>query len=285
MNEREARNRTLWLLAMIAAIIVAAILLSTKAHANLIANPSFETLGGGSAWFDTVNYGHDRDDPWNWRPTDGGGNMPDGRIAMIYDAVNTPNPNPCWFWTKANIPAGRYSLSFKAKWVKWKASAFAIRIQVDGYQQEFPLAGDGLWHTYEAVVETNTPAPLRIGAVWEAGVGANDTCYIDDLGLETLAVVATGAFGVSSDDTYSPTLVGSVVGVIGVVKGAGGNASVHYFDVATAGSLNGKGTRIYYKTPLLSKGLVGVFDVLIDKAGRGQLKGIKLVEPLKVPAR
>jgi hypothetical protein len=283
MNKQVGVTVAVWELVIMAAIVIAAICVCAACHANIIANPSFELLGSGSAWFDTVNWAHERDDPWNWRPTDGGGSMPDGRIGMMYDPVNTPNPNPCWFWTKAEIPAGKYSLSFKAKWNKWKASAFAIRVQMDGYQQEFALPGDALWHTYQAVVETNRAAPLRIGAVWEAGAGANDTAMVDELRLEPQAVVATTAFGATSDAAYNPSYVGTVLGIVGVVRGVGGNQYSHYLDVATVGSPNPKGIRVYYKHPLFSRGTAVLVDVLIDKPGRGQLKGIRLVEPMKVP--
>jgi hypothetical protein len=188
MNDRELSVTGLAAIATLIFFVLAAaiLLLAPKAHAaNLIVNPSFETIDP----YDATGYGYWALD-WRrgywvegWRLTDAitapGDSMPDGRLAAYCDPDNAQEL-PTWMWTDQTLGAGAYKLSFWAKWVYHYYPSFAIRLRVGGWENDFALPSDGAWHHYSTVGAWTTPGQLYIGAI---GYG-DDACMADMVSVE-----------------------------------------------------------------------------------------------------
>jgi len=85
------------------------------------------------------------------------------------------------------------------------------------------------------------------------------------------------AFGASPEAAYNTSYVGARLGLVGELRGRGGNQHTRFLDVATANNTAAKGVRAYYSQALLRKGAPVVVEGVVTQAGRVKLTRITFI--------
>ena len=91
------------------------------------------------------------------------------------------------------------------------------------------------------------------------------------------------AFGASPDAAYNASYVGARLGLVGELRGRGGNKSTHWLDIAPVGSKGIKGARCYYVQDLLHQG--ALIECIGDVTAPGKVRLRRITIIVNDPAR
>lgn len=91
------------------------------------------------------------------------------------------------------------------------------------------------------------------------------------------------AFGATPEAAYNEPYIGTRLGLVGELRGRGGNKSMHWLDIAPVGSKGVKGARCYYVQDLLHHG--ALIECVGDVTAPGKVRLRRLTIIVNDPAR